>query len=247
MQITSCLLRIWDKIMNLPNILTNILTTREGWKDLLIPMLGSIVIPILILVLTWLFGYKWQEMQNSNKENIEKLSYLRSLMYYLVNVFLALRKLVKANYDLVSMRPTFLQIDEEINFLPSEDIYSQFEPSKYVNFLKDCPPLITHLLDIKAFVTDIFESIDKCNSIIEHDKNLSFGKVNPILKNSLEDLLFKIKGCIDSALEVLRDIEQIEQQTKIPLVQLSFSKEIQEQLECLFPSKNKSKTESNQF
>ena len=42
MQIALGVSKIWDKLIHFPEIFTSVLATREGWKELLIPVLSFI-------------------------------------------------------------------------------------------------------------------------------------------------------------------------------------------------------------
>ena len=73
------------------NLIKTLFTTWQGWSEIIIPACGAIIIPLLILWLTWFFGSYRTKKIAEKKQNESKLICLRSLFIYAIKDFLMFR------------------------------------------------------------------------------------------------------------------------------------------------------------
>ena len=200
----------------------NIFATWQGWSDLVIPTLGAVCIPLLILFLTWFFGSVRAEKIKQHQEDIEKLSYLRSLMYYTLSNLLVLQKLLKRKQTLLARccGMYYENYEEKVGSIRIKDTYSQFEPQQYVNFLEIAPNLVMYLLDVKKSLIAIFLSVESYNQNIT---KRTIVDARPLLQQIEQDLInvsLQTDCCIAEIKKVLQAIRLIEVQKNLKLVQI---------------------------
>ena len=119
-------------------------TAYDWWKDIIIPLIGAIAIPLLIWWLSWLFGASRAERQKELKELRDNLNLLLSVLYASIQ-------------PLIDLKQRFLKLQNIISLSPVEVL------TKHSHELGECNYFRLSLLDtINA---------SKYSSCIELDDN----------------------------------------------------------------------------
>lgn len=67
---------------NMINLIKTLFTTWQGWSEIIIPACGAIVIPLLILWLTWFLGsYRAEKMAEKKRRQTNLSAFLIHLRH----------------------------------------------------------------------------------------------------------------------------------------------------------------------
>lgn len=202
-------------------ILKSIFCTWKGWGELIIPAIGAIVIPLLIVWLTWYFGSSRAERIAEKQQNESKLIYLRSLLIYAIKDFLMFRNNIMAKRKYLHNYANLTSEGKKHLFavVAFYDIYSQFEPQNYAILSEHRHSFIVNILQAKTYILHVYAKLNFFNeSLKEGPKNLQ--GLLATLPDNLMNLQLDIDATIRSMLTVLEDIEFLEKCLKLKLIQL---------------------------
>lgn len=202
-------------------ILKSIFCTWKGWGELIIPAIGAIVIPLLIVWLTWYFGSSRAERIAEKQQNESKLIYLRSLLIYAIKDFLMFRNNIMAKRKYLHNYVNLTSEGKKHLFavVAFYDIYSQFEPQNYAILSEHRHSFIANILQAKTYILHVYAKLNFFNeSLKEGPKNLQ--GLLTTLPDNLMNLQIDIDAAIRSMLTVLEDIEFLEKCLKLKLIQL---------------------------
>lgn len=220
------------------SLLDKIFCTWDGWSEIVIPTLGAILIPLLILLLTWFFGTLRADQKAEKQRNEEKLIYLRSLLFHALKDFLMFRNKIIFKQKAIC----------EFSYLSTEDrkklfsifyynnVYSQFDPKDYSCLSHNLPDFIINLLQTKTYINQIYNRIELFNQDIKNIQDRTH-----LLTSRVQDNLGTFKLDIEDSIKyiktTLEDISYLEKALKLNLVQLELEdfekKELQEALDEL--------------
>ena len=212
-----------------------IFATWHGWSEIVIPAAGAILIPLLILWLTWLFGSSRAERIAEKQKNEENLIYLRSLLIHALKDFLMFRNNILSKRISINnyKKLTFREKQRLFAVIHYNDVYTQFEPKEYATLSRTCPKLVFNLLQTKTLMQHIYNRMENFNqSVKEPPKDI------PALVRLMNDNLITFQADVDSAIShihsSLENIAFLEEKLKFQLVDLKLEdfekQELQEAL-----------------
>lgn len=212
-----------------------IFATWHGWSEIVIPAAGAILIPLLILWLTWLFGSSRAERIAEKQKNEENLIYLRSLLVHALKDFLMFRNNILSKRISINnyQKLTFREKQRLFAVIHYNDVYTQFEPKEYATLSRTCPKLVFNLLQTKTLMQHIYNRMENFNqSVKEPPKDI------PALVRLMNDNLITFQADVDSAIfhihVALENISFLEEKLKFQLVDLKLEdfekQELQEAL-----------------
>ena len=217
------------------SLIYKIFCTWEGWSDIVIPTLGAILIPLLILWLTWLFGTSRADQKAEKQRNEENLIYLRSLLFHALKDFLMFRNKIIFKQKAIP----------EFGFLSTEDkkrlfsifyynnIYSQFDPKDYSGLSQILPDFIINLLQTKTYINQIYNRIELFNKDMKNIQD-RMHLLHSVVQDNLETFKLDIEDAIKYINISLGNIDYLEKNLKLHLVKLEFEdfekKELEEAL-----------------
>ena len=204
------------------NLIKTLFTTWQGWSEIIIPACGAIIIPLLILWLTWFFGSYRAEKIAEKKRNESKLIYLRSLFIYAIKDFLMFRNNVIAKRKHMQNYNNITSEDKKHLFagIAFYDTYSKFEPQDYALLSESRHAFIVNVLQAKTYILHVYAKLNFFNEILkEGPKNLQ-GLLS-VLPDNLRNLQLDIDDAIKSMLTVLEDIAFLEQHLNLKLININ--------------------------
>ena len=212
-----------------------IFATWHGWSEIVIPAAGAILIPLLILWLTWLFGSSRAERIAEKQKNEENLIFLRSLLVHALKDFLMFRNNILYKRNSIKHYEGLTVFDKKKHFavIHYNDVYTQFEPKEYATLSRTCPKLVFNLLQTKTLMQHIYNRMENFNqSVKEPPKDI------PALVRLMHDNLITFQADVDSAIShihsSLENIAFLEEKLKFKLVDLKLEdfekQELQEAL-----------------
>ena len=204
------------------NLIKTLFTTWQGWSEIIIPACGAIIIPLLILWLTWFFGSYRAEKIAEKKRNESKLIYLRSLFIYAIKDFLMFRNNVIAKRKHMQNYNNITSEDKKHLFagIAFYDTYSKFEPQDYALLSESRHAFIVNVLQAKTYILHVYAKLNFFNEILkEGPKNLQ-GLLS-VLPDNLRNLQLEIDDAIKSMLTVLEDIAFLEQHLNLKLININ--------------------------
>ena len=207
---------------NMINLIKTLFTTGQGWSEIIIPACGAIIIPLLILWLTWFFGSYRAEKIAEKKQNESKLIYLRSLFIYAIKDFLMFRNNVISKRKHMQNYNNITSEDKKHLFagIAFYDTYSKFEPQDYALLSETRHTFIANILQAKTYILHVYAKLNFFNeSLKEGPKNLQ-GLLS-VLPNNLCNLQLDIDDAINSMLIVLDDIAFLEQHLNLKLININ--------------------------
>lgn len=212
-----------------------IFATWHGWSEIVIPAAGAILIPLLILWLTWLFGSSRAERIAEKQKNEENLIYLRSLLVHALKDFLMFRNNILFKRNAIKNYDTLSRQDEKKLFaiIPYDTIYSQFEPKEYANMSRAQPNFIFNLLQTKTLMQHIYNRMENFNQTVnDNQDNIAF--IIAIIRDNLKTFQLDIDEAINHIKSSLDDISYLEKKLNLKLVLLQLEdfekQELQEAL-----------------
>lgn len=211
------------------NFIKTFFTTWQGWSEIIIPACGAIIIPLLILWLTWFFGSYRAEKIAEKKRNESKLIYLRSLFIYAIKDFLMFRNNVIFKRKYLQNYANITKEERQHLFagMAFYDTYSKFEPQDYALLSETRHTFIANILQAKTYILHVYAKLNFFNeSLKEGPKNLQ-GLLS-VLPDNLRNLQLDIDDAINSMLIVLDDIAFLEQHLNLKLIHIdleNFEKE----------------------
>ena len=216
-------------------VIKKIFCTWEGWSEIGIPAAGAIIIPLLILGLTWFFGASRAERIAEKQKNEENLIYLRSLLVHALKDFLMFRNNILSKRISINnyQKLTFRENQRLFAVIHYNDVYTQFEPKEYATLSRTCPKLVFNLLQTKTLMQHIYNRMENFNqSVKEPPKDI------PALVRLMHDNLITFQSDINSTIfhihTILKDIDCLEKKLKFQLVDLKLEdfekQELQEAL-----------------
>ena len=204
------------------NLIKTLFTTWQGWSEIIIPACGAIIIPLLILWLTWFFGSYRAEKIAEKKRNESKLIYLRSLFIYAIKDFLMFRNNVISKRKYLQNYNNITSEDKKHLFagIAFYDTYSKFEPQDYALLSESRHAFIVNVLQAKTYILHVYAKLNFFNEILkEGPKNLQ-GLLS-VLPDNLRNLQLDIDDAIKSMLTVLEDIAFLEQHFNLKLININ--------------------------
>lgn len=209
--------------------------TWRGWSEIVIPAAGAIIIPLLILGLTWYFGASRAERIAEKQKNEENLIYLRSLLVHALKDFLMFRNNILSKRISINnyQKLTFREKQRLFAVIHYNDVYTQFEPKEYATLSRTCPKLVFNLLQTKTLMQHIYNRMENFNqSVKEPSKDI------PALVRLMHGNLITFQADVDSAIShinsALENISFLEEKLKFQLVDLKLedfeNQELQEAL-----------------
>lgn len=227
------------------NLIKTLFTTWQGWSEIIIPACGAIIIPLLILWLTWFFGSYRAEKIAEKKQNESKLIYLRSLFIYAIKDFLMFRNNILSKREYLQNYNNITNEEKKRLFsaVAFYDTYSKFEPQDYALLSETRHTFIANILQAKTYILHVYAKLNFFNeSLKEGPKNLQ-GLLS-VLPDNLRNLQLDIDDAIKSMLTVLEDIAFLEQHLNLKLIHIDlegFEKEelkqalAEHQISCIPP------------
>ncbi len=198
-----------------------IFTTWHGWSEIIIPAAGAIIIPLLIVGLTWFFGASRAERIAERQKNEENLIYLRSLLIHALKDFLMFRNNILSKRTSINnyKKLTFREKQRLFAVIHYNDVYTQFDPKEYATLSRTCPNLVFNLLQAKTLMQHIYNRMETFNqSVKEPPKDI------PALVRLMHDNLITFQADVDSAIyhihSSLENITFLEAKLKFQLVDL---------------------------
>lgn len=224
-----------ERSKNTMEVIKKIFCTWEGWSEIGIPAAGAIIIPLLILGLTWFFGASRAERIAEKQKNEENLIYLRSLLVHALKDFLMFRNNILSKRISINnyQKLTFRENQRLFAVIHYNDVYTQFEPKEYATLSRTCPKLVFNLLQTKTLMQHIYNRMENFNqSVKEPPKDI------PALVRLMHDNLITFQSDINSTIfhihTILKDIDCLEKKLKFQLVDLKLEdfekQELQEAL-----------------
>ena len=224
-------------------VIKEIFSTWHGWSEIVIPTAGAIVIPLLILGLTWYFGASRAERIAEKQKNEENLIYLRSLLVHALKDFLMIRNNILYKKDGTQHFYSLTFFDKKRLFavIHYDDVYTQFDPKEYSKLSRTQPNFIFNLLETKTLMQHIYNRIENFNqSVKEPPKDIH------AFVRSLQDNLITFQSDIELAIfhihTALEDITYLEKELKFRLVELKLEDFEKKELESAL---NERKIEAN--
>ena len=210
-------------------------TTWDGWSEIVIPAAGAIIIPLLIVCLTWFFGASRAERIAEKQKNEENLIYLRSLLIHALKDFLMFRNNILFKRNAINNYDTLSRQDEKKLFaiIPYDTIYSQFEPKEYATMSRTQPNFIFNLLQTKTLMQHIYNRMENFNQTVrDNQDNIAF--IIALIRDNLKTFQLDIDDTINHIKSSLDDISYLEKKLNLQLVLLQLEDfEKQELLEAL--------------
>ncbi len=203
------------------NLIKTLFTTWQGWSEIIIPACGAIIIPLLILWLTWFFGSYRAEKIAEKKRNESKLIYLRSLFIYAIKDFLMFRNNVISKRKYLQNYNNITSEDKKHLFagIAFYDTYSKFEPQDYALLSESRHTFIVNVLQAKTYILHVYAKLNFFNeSLKEGPKNLQ--GLLAVLPANLYNLQMDIDAAIRNMLIVLDDITFLEQYLNLKLIHI---------------------------
>lgn len=203
------------------NLIKTLFTTWQGWSEIIIPACGAIIIPLLILWLTWYFGSSRAERIAEKQQNESKLIYLRSLLIYAIKDFLMFRNNIMAKRKYLHNYANLTSEGKKHLFavVAFYDIYSQFEPQNYAILSEHRHSFIVNILLAKTYILHVYAKLNFFNeSLKEGPKNLQ--GLLAVLPANLYNLQMDIDAAIRNMLIVLDDITFLEQYLNLKLIHI---------------------------
>ena len=157
------------------NLIKTLFTTWQGWSEIIIPACGAIIIPLLILWLTWFFGSCRTEKIAEKKQNESKLIFLRSLFIYAIKDFLMFRNNVISKRKYLQNYANITKEEKQHLFagMAFYDTYSKFEPQDYALLSETSHAFIAHILQAKTYILHVYAKLNFFNgSLKKGPKNL---------------------------------------------------------------------------
>ena len=220
------------------SLIYRIFCTWEGWGEIVIPTLGAILIPLLILWLTWLFGTSRADQKAEKQRNEENLIYLRSLLFHALKDFLMFRNKIIfkrtaiCNFD----KLTTLEKKHLFAVFYCNNIYYQFEPKEYALLGRTLPRFIINILQTKTYIHHIFDRMEIMNKDIK-EKQKNVASLILLMRDNLKTFQLDIDDAIKYIKTTLEDISYLEKTLKLNLIQLELEdfekKELKETLDEL--------------
>ena len=204
---------------NMINLIKTLFTTWQGWSEIIIPACGAIIIPLLILWLTWFFGSYRAEKIAEKKQNESKLIYLRSLFIYAIKDFLMFRNNILSKREYLQNYNNIINEEKKRLFsvVAFYDTYSKFEPQDYALLSESRHAFIVNVLQAKTYILHVYAKLNFFNeSLKEGPKNLQ-GLLS-VLPDNLRNLQLDIDDAIKTMLTVLEDIAFLEQHLNLKLI-----------------------------
>lgn len=207
-------------------------------KDIWIPIIGAVAIPLLVWGLTKHYGVDEAEKRKALRTAACSLNYLKSISYYTIINLLTLYQAIKIRYGICCKFET-ASLEERTTLFAHiviQDIYSQIDIEKYANFTLHYPSFILNALQAKRSLTDIFETISLLNTSIKEISEINDLPAQLIaLKNNLPILLSKIAFSIDKLLLLLHDTEKVTEILKISnIVEIRLSNEEKRRIDTIY-------------
>lgn len=195
--------------------------TWKGWSEIIIPAAGAIVIPLLIVWLTWFFGSSRAERIAEKKKNEENLIYLRSLLFHALKDFLMFRNNILSKRLSIAHYNTLTHRGKQKLFaaIPYNDVYTQFDPKEYSILSRTAPKFVFNLLEAKTLMQHIYNRMEIFNqSVKEPPKDI------PAFIRLMHDNLITFQSDINLAIfhiyTALENIACLEKKLKLQLVKL---------------------------
>lgn len=217
-----------------------IFTTWNGWSEIVIPAAGAIIIPLLIVCLTWFFGASRAERIAEKQKNEENLIYLRSLLIHALKDFLMFRNNILSKKSSINnyKKLTFREKQRLFAVIHYNDVYTQFDPKEYATLSRTCPNLVFNLLQAKTLMQHIYNRMEIFNqSVKEPSKDI------PALVRLMHDNLITFQSDINVAIQRIKisldDIVLIEKKLKLQLIQLQLEDFEKEELQAAIFDTNK--------
>lgn len=216
-------------------VIKKIFCTWEGWSEIGIPAAGAIIIPLLILGLTWFFGASRAERIAEKQKNEENLIYLRSLLVHALKDFLMFRNNILYKRDSIRHFHSLTFFDKKRLFaiIHYDNVYTQFDPKEYSKLSRTQPNFVFNLLETKTLMQHVYNRMENFNqSVKEPPKDIH------AFVRSLQDNLITFQSDINSTIfhihTILKDIDCLEKKLKFQLVDLKLEdfekQELQEAL-----------------
>lgn len=221
-------------------LIKEIFCTWYGWSEIVIPAAGAILIPLLILWLTWLFGSSRAEKLAERQKNEENLIYLRSLLFHALKDFLMFRNNILSKRISINnyQKLTFREKQKLFAVIHYNDVYTQFDPKEYATLSRTCPKLVFNLLQAKTLMQHIYNRMETFNqSVKEPTKDI------PALLRLMHDNLITFQSDINAAIQRIKisldDIVFIEKKLKLQLIQLQLEYFEKEELQAAILDRNR--------
>ena len=217
------------------NLIHRMFCTWEGWSEIVIPTFGAILIPLLILWLTWLFGTSRADQKAEKQRNEENLIYLRSLLFHALKDFLMFRNKIIFKQKAICEYGHLSTLDRKrlFSIFYYNNVYSQFDPKDYSGLSQILPDFIINLLQTKTYINQIYNRIELFNQDIKHVQD----RIH-LLTTRVQDNLGTFKLDIEDAIKyiniTLENINYLEKNLKLHLVEVALEdfekKELEETL-----------------
>lgn len=194
-------------------------STYDWWRDIVIPLVGAAVIPLLILSFTYLFGASRSEKRKGLESNISSINYLESFFHYIVVNLLPLYEMFYQKNE-VCLNYQNTPINDRISLFSSTtfpNIYTDIDVEKYANFTLIKPSFTLDLLQFKKSLSDVFMVVENLNE--DADKLNNEDKINSYLisyQHNLPMLLFKIAVVMETSLVNIANLNEVRQKLKLP-------------------------------
>ena len=224
-------------------LIKEVFGTWRGWSEIVIPAAGAIIIPLLVVWLTWFFGSSRAEKIAEKEKNEENLIYLRSLLFHALKDFLMFRNNIVFKQNAIYNYDTLSRKEEKKLFaiISYDTIYSQFEPKEYATMSRTQPNFIFNLLQTKTLMQHIYNRMENFNQTVKENQD-NIGLIVVIIRDNLKTFHLDIDDAILRIKSSLDDISYLERELNLKLVQLQLEdfekKELLEALDELKRSAN---------
>ena len=204
------------------NLIKTLFATWQGWSEIIIPACGAIIIPLLILWLTWFFGSYRTEKIAEKKRSESKLIYLRSLFIYAIKDFLMFRNNILSKRKYLRNYNDITNEEKKRLFstIAFYDTYSKFEPQDYALLSETRHTFIANILQAKTYILHVYAKLNFFNESLKK-KNKNLQGLLSVLPNNLCNLQLDIDDAINSMLIVLDDIAFLEQHLNLKLININ--------------------------
>ena len=209
-----------------------IFATWHGWSEIVIPAAGAILIPLLILWLTWFFGSSRAERIAEKQKNEENLIYLRSLLVHALKDFLMFRNNILAKREYINKYTHLTTMGKKKLFavIAYNDIYSQFDPKEYATLSRFQTNFVFNLLQTKTLMQHIYNRMENFNAKLK-DQPKDLAPLVRLMHDNLITFQSDINLTIFYINTVLEDIASLEKELKFQLVELKLEDFEKQELE----------------
>lgn len=200
-------------------------TAYDWWKDIIIPLIGAIAIPLLIWWLSWLFGASRAEKQKELRELRDNLNLLLSISVSTVHSLCMYRNNLIRNCEIAKKGIESLTVADKRNLLIIYDPIDEFDGidvSNYASCLKFDDNYLHNLLEIKKSLklinsrthirNDDVKRMGKCITVSELNRFLDIF-VRGEVENT-DEYTSQIEKTVLGIDHLITVTEQIEQKDK---------------------------------